>query len=61
MKQDLTASIVFGSLTVFNMLQMQLQMSLRIVTACIQGKVSLDRVNDFLNDVCRLLFIYLSV
>jgi hypothetical protein len=71
MKQELTASAVFSSMSVFDMLRSQLhivfymiprvvQGSLSMPTAkcedthlsCSSGKVSLDRVNDFLVNVC---------
>ncbi|KAL0950639.1 hypothetical protein HGRIS_007427 [Hohenbuehelia grisea] len=48
MKQELTASKVFSSMTVFDMLREQLHMVFWTVSSAIQGKVSLDRVNEFL-------------
>ncbi|KAH6916785.1 ATP-binding cassette transporter [Coprinopsis sp. MPI-PUGE-AT-0042] len=48
MKKELNASIVFSSMTVFDMLQQQLHMSFFFVNRSIAGRVSLDRVNDFL-------------
>jgi hypothetical protein len=51
MKQELSASIVFSSMTVFDMLQQQLHISFFFVNNIITGWVSLDRVNDFLQNV----------
>ncbi|KAF8956519.1 multidrug resistance-associated ABC transporter [Flammula alnicola] len=48
MKQELTPSVIFSSLTVFGTLRMQLFRISWQITANTQGKVSLDRVNDFL-------------
>ena len=52
MKRDLSPSIVFSSMTIFDMLRDTLEdiVSFRI-TNIIQGKVSLDRVTDFLHNV----------
>lgn len=50
MKQRLSASKVFSSITVFDMLRDQLHMILYAVTQAVTGKVSLDRVNDFLHN-----------
>ncbi|KAL4267318.1 ATP-binding cassette transporter C [Pleurotus pulmonarius] len=49
MKQDLSASIVFSSMTVFDILRGQLHMISNTLTVAIKGKVSLDRVNEFLH------------
>ncbi|KAJ7596755.1 P-loop containing nucleoside triphosphate hydrolase protein [Mycena floridula] len=50
MKQELNASKVFSSLTVFDMVRLQLHIILQDITKAIKGKVSLDRMNEFLND-----------
>ena len=52
MKRDLSPSIVFSSITIFDMLRDNLEeiVSFRI-TSMIQGKVSLDRVTEFLHNV----------
>ncbi|KII93466.1 hypothetical protein PLICRDRAFT_35686 [Plicaturopsis crispa FD-325 SS-3] len=50
MKQDLTASIVFSSMAVFDILRDQLHMVFFMVPNIIQGKVSLDRLEEFLVD-----------
>ncbi|KZP21077.1 P-loop containing nucleoside triphosphate hydrolase protein [Athelia psychrophila] len=50
MKKDLSASTVYGSMTAFEILRNQIHMGFQFVPSCIQGKVSLDRVNAFLND-----------
>ncbi|KAG8799884.1 hypothetical protein FRC16_004194 [Serendipita sp. 398] len=49
-KHELTASRVFSSIAVFDMLRDQLHIVLWGVNAVIQGKVSLDRLTDFLNN-----------
>ncbi|KAJ7286214.1 hypothetical protein C8J57DRAFT_1446843 [Mycena rebaudengoi] len=49
MKQELSAATVFSSMSVFNILSGQLFMIFWALTATISGKVSLDRVNDFLH------------
>jgi len=56
MKQPLSASKVFSSITVFDMLRDQLHMVLYAVTQAVTGKVSLDRVNDFLHNVRSSLY-----
>ncbi|KAH8120523.1 hypothetical protein DFH11DRAFT_1560461 [Phellopilus nigrolimitatus] len=48
MKQQLTASRVFSSMAVFDMLREQLHIIFFMVPATIQAKVSLDRVSEFL-------------
>ncbi|EJD04272.1 uncharacterized protein FOMMEDRAFT_106872 [Fomitiporia mediterranea MF3/22] len=50
MKQQLTASTVFSSMAVFDMLRDQLHLIFFMVPACIQAKVSLDRVTEYLSD-----------
>jgi hypothetical protein len=51
MKKELSASIVFSSMAVFNLLRNRLSTILFLVNYLVAGKVSLDRVNDFLNKV----------
>ncbi|KAL6299635.1 multidrug resistance-associated ABC transporter [Sparassis latifolia] len=48
MKRNLSASIVFSSMTVFEMLANQLHAIFGMLPAMIRAKVSLDRVNEFL-------------
>ncbi|KAJ6584918.1 multidrug resistance-associated ABC transporter [Mycena capillaripes] len=49
MRQELTASIVFTSLAIFDgILRGQLRFAMNHITETIQGKVSLDRIDDFL-------------
>lgn len=55
MKQDLSASIVFSSMTVFDIIRGQLHMISNTLTVVIKGKVSLDRVNEFLHKVSLFL------
>ncbi|KAK7058408.1 hypothetical protein VNI00_002042 [Paramarasmius palmivorus] len=50
MKEELSASIVFSSMSVFDMLRDQLHIVFGVLTATITGKVSLDRVSDFLRN-----------
>ncbi|KAJ6584840.1 multidrug resistance-associated ABC transporter [Mycena capillaripes] len=51
MRQELTASIVFTSLAIFDgILRRQIRKIMNKVSELIQGKVSLDRVNDFLRN-----------
>ncbi|KAF8157929.1 multidrug resistance-associated ABC transporter [Crassisporium funariophilum] len=50
MKQQLNASKIFSSMTVFSMLRMQLFRITWQMTQMIQGKVSLDRLTDFLQN-----------
>ncbi|KZP10497.1 hypothetical protein FIBSPDRAFT_963101 [Athelia psychrophila] len=50
MHQDLSASLVFSSIAAFDMLRNQLWDMLNEVPTVIQGRVSLNRVNDFLNN-----------
>lgn len=51
MKQELSASKVFSSMSVFDMLRGQLHMAFYTISSSVQAKVSLDRVNDFLHNV----------
>ncbi|PPQ72967.1 hypothetical protein CVT25_004484, partial [Psilocybe cyanescens] len=48
MKANLTPSKIFSSITVFNILRLQLNRISYQVTTIIQGKVSLDRTDEFL-------------
>ncbi|KAG7450174.1 P-loop containing nucleoside triphosphate hydrolase protein [Guyanagaster necrorhizus] len=50
MKQQLSASKVFSSMSVFDMLRDQLHMVFNSITDTITGKVSLDRMTDFLRN-----------
>ncbi|KZV64708.1 P-loop containing nucleoside triphosphate hydrolase protein [Peniophora sp. CONT] len=50
MKKQLTASIVFSSIAVFDMLRDNLQMVFYFISPLVQAKVSLDRVTEFLQD-----------
>ncbi|KAJ7596700.1 hypothetical protein C8J56DRAFT_294246 [Mycena floridula] len=50
MKQELNASKVFSSMSVFDMLRDQLHTVFYVLTASMTGKVSLDRMNDYLRD-----------
>ncbi|KAK7461891.1 hypothetical protein VKT23_008323 [Stygiomarasmius scandens] len=50
MKQQLTASVVFSSMTVFDMLRDQLHIIFNTITLVMKGKVSLDRVSNFLRE-----------
>ncbi|KDQ56808.1 hypothetical protein JAAARDRAFT_36283 [Jaapia argillacea MUCL 33604] len=50
MKKQLSASIVFSSMAVFDILREQLFIVFFMIPQFIQAKVSLDRVNDFLHD-----------
>jgi len=49
-----SASRVFSSMAVFDMLRDQLHIVLWGASATIQGKVSLDRLTEFLNEVSNL-------
>ncbi|KAF9481117.1 multidrug resistance-associated ABC transporter [Pholiota conissans] len=50
MKQQLTPSIIFSSLTVFSRLQLQLSMISWQISSFVEGKVSLERVDAFLRE-----------
>ncbi|KAJ7600411.1 multidrug resistance-associated ABC transporter [Mycena floridula] len=50
MKQELNASKVFSSITVFDLIRNQIYFVLRDITKAITGKVSLDRMNNFVHD-----------
>ncbi|KAI9449923.1 hypothetical protein BJY52DRAFT_1192187 [Lactarius psammicola] len=50
MKRALTPSTVFSSMAVFDLLRDQLHTIFWMIPMFIQGRVSLDRVNDFLHD-----------
>ncbi|KAF5375060.1 hypothetical protein D9758_000106 [Tetrapyrgos nigripes] len=57
MKEELTASKVFSTITVIDMFREQLYTILASITSTVSGKVSLDRINDFLHK-SELLDIY---
>ncbi|QRW27528.1 ABC transporter transmembrane region [Rhizoctonia solani] len=48
-KQELTASIVFSSIGVFDVLRSQLHMLAWQIPAAVQAKVSIDRIDEFLH------------
>lgn len=60
MKQELSASKVFSSMAVFDMLRDQLHMVFYAITQLVTGKVSLNRVDDFLKNVCNPLFFHIA-
>ncbi|KAK0487292.1 P-loop containing nucleoside triphosphate hydrolase protein [Armillaria novae-zelandiae] len=49
MHRQLTAAIVFSSITVFEILRQKFRLVVNGIPSIVQAKVSLDRVNDFLN------------
>ncbi|KAI4523407.1 P-loop containing nucleoside triphosphate hydrolase protein, partial [Schizophyllum commune Loenen D] len=49
MHEPLSASIVFSSMTVFDILREMIGLSMYLVTSAVTAKVSLDRVNTFLD------------
>ncbi|EIN07961.1 P-loop containing nucleoside triphosphate hydrolase protein [Punctularia strigosozonata HHB-11173 SS5] len=50
MKQELTASRIFTSISVFNIMKGQIQSLTFMLPMIISAKVSLDRISEFLND-----------
>ncbi|KAE9385996.1 hypothetical protein BT96DRAFT_960666 [Gymnopus androsaceus JB14] len=50
MKQTMQASIIFSSMTVFDMLSRQMRIVFQTINETITAKVSLDRVTDFLQN-----------
>ncbi|KAI9061281.1 P-loop containing nucleoside triphosphate hydrolase protein [Trametes sanguinea] len=50
MKEELTASRVFSSMAVFDMLRIDLQASFSMIPKLVHAKVSLERIADFLRD-----------
>ncbi|KAF9466481.1 hypothetical protein BDZ94DRAFT_1280783 [Collybia nuda] len=50
MKQDLNASKVFSSMAVFDILRGQLHLVFHTVAHIVTGKVSIDRIDDFLQN-----------
>ncbi|KAJ2927022.1 hypothetical protein H1R20_g10047, partial [Candolleomyces eurysporus] len=50
MHRELSASIVFSSMTVFDMLRDQIHIMFYIANTAIAGKVSIDRFDDFLRN-----------
>jgi ABC-type multidrug transport system fused ATPase/permease subunit len=51
MKQELTASVAFAAMTVFDILKELLYMVFGIMPGLIRAKVSIDRLDEFLNEV----------
>ncbi|KAF9564153.1 multidrug resistance-associated ABC transporter [Agrocybe pediades] len=49
MKEELSAAKIFSSMPVFNMIRLQLMTIAPLITLLVQAKVSLDRVDQFLN------------
>lgn len=49
MRRELTASIVFSSMALFEMLRNQLETAGFCIPLVVQVKVSLDRLNEFLH------------
>ncbi|KAL0950642.1 hypothetical protein HGRIS_007430 [Hohenbuehelia grisea] len=54
MKQELSASIVFSSMTVFDILRDHVMALIGEINSCVQAKVSLDRLDDYLNNTTLL-------
>ncbi|KAF9066068.1 hypothetical protein BDP27DRAFT_1424214 [Rhodocollybia butyracea] len=50
MKQTIRASVIYSSMTVFDMLREQMRILFRSLNDTVAGKVSLDRVDDFLKN-----------
>ncbi|EIN07962.1 P-loop containing nucleoside triphosphate hydrolase protein [Punctularia strigosozonata HHB-11173 SS5] len=50
MKQELTAARIFTSISVFAILQRQISQLVFMLPTLLNAKVSLDRINEFLND-----------
>ncbi|KAI0633979.1 P-loop containing nucleoside triphosphate hydrolase protein [Trametes polyzona] len=50
MKQELTASRVFSSMSVFDMLRIDLHASFFVIPQLVQAKVSIERIADFLRN-----------
>ncbi|KAJ6498923.1 P-loop containing nucleoside triphosphate hydrolase protein [Mycena sanguinolenta] len=48
--QDLSASKVFSSMAIFDMLRHQLWFTFHCISTAVNGKVSLDRLDDFLHN-----------
>lgn len=51
MKRELSPSIVFSSMSIFDMLREQLQEVVLRIPNLVQAKVSLDRITEFLHNV----------
>ncbi|KAJ7481603.1 hypothetical protein FB451DRAFT_1030640 [Mycena latifolia] len=49
-KQELSASKVFSSMAVFDMMRSQLWLTFSYISAAVNGKVSLDRLDEFLHN-----------
>ncbi|KAG8864750.1 hypothetical protein FRB96_003335 [Tulasnella sp. 330] len=50
MQQDLTASRIFSSIVIFNLISQQLSMVFNAIPQILGAKVSIDRIDDFLNE-----------
>lgn len=57
MKGTMAASIIFSSMTVFDMLREQMRIVFRSVQETVTARVSLDRVSDFLKNVRAAMII----
>ena len=60
MKKELTAAIVFSSMTVFENFERVLHMGFMYTEKTITGWVSLNRVNEFMQEVRRYFIIILT-
>ncbi|KAJ6521925.1 P-loop containing nucleoside triphosphate hydrolase protein [Mycena vulgaris] len=60
MKQDLSPSKVFSSMAVFDLLRNQLSFAFYCISTTVNGKVSLDRLNEFLHNT-ELLDSFISI
>lgn len=60
MRRELTPSIVFSSMSIFDMLRGQLSQVVFRIPSIVQAKVSLDRVTEFMQNV-RSLSLILSI
>ena len=58
MHEALSASIVFSSMTVFDILREMIGLSMYLVTSAVTAKVSLDRVNTFLDPAKVRIFVH---
>jgi hypothetical protein len=52
MKQELTPAIVFSSMAIFDYLKMYMMYMVYMTMAAIESKVSMDRIDAFLKEVC---------
>lgn len=53
MKQQLSSATVFSSMTIFEMFSSQQRRLLSVISMSTAGKVSLDRLTDFMHNVRR--------